>query len=58
MIHVVTNPTPPGSDATSLLLGMQPAKQEHHKAMIGAFRGYIDVGKDNPVVGAVQVESS
>jgi hypothetical protein len=35
---------------------MQPAKQEHHKAMIRAFRGNIDVGKENPA--AVQVESS
>jgi hypothetical protein len=33
------------------LWGMQPAKQEHHEAMIRAFRGYIDVGKDDLKVG-------
>mmetsp|Transcript_33922 Transcript_33922/g.54423 ORF Transcript_33922/g.54423 Transcript_33922/m.54423 type:complete len:155 (-) Transcript_33922:133-597(-) len=32
------------------LWGMQPTKQEHHEAMIRAFRGYIDVGKDDPKV--------
>ena len=30
------------------LWGMQPAKQEHHAAMIRAFRGYINAGSTEP----------
>lgn len=29
---------------------MQPEKQDHHAAMIRAFRGYIAVGMEDPAV--------
>lgn len=32
------------------LWGLQPEKKDHHAAMIRAFRGYIEVGMEDPAV--------